>query len=204
MTRPYRNLIEYSNELHRAMQAVNQNYVDCITSILLDSRTIYVCGNGGSAAIAEHLACDCVKGVATDSKNDFALNVVSLSSNLPMISAIANDIGYDEVFSKQLQWLSWNLKDFGNYASDTLIVISSSGNSSNIIKAIEKAKERGMNTVAIVGFDGGKAKELANWTIHIPSDNYGIIEDASQAIMHFMAQEMRRFISNKNPEDIKY
>jgi len=204
MTRPYRNLIEYSNELHRAMQAVNQNYVDCITSILLDSRTIYVCGNGGSAAIAEHLACDCVKGVATDSKNDFALNVVSLSSNLPMISAIANDIGYDEVFSKQLQWLSWNLKDFGNYASDTLIVISSSGNSSNIIKAIEKAKERGMNTVAIVGFDGGKAKELANCTIHIPSDNYGIIEDASQAIMHFMAQEMRRFISNKNPEDIKY
>ncbi|MCA6383572.1 MAG: SIS domain-containing protein [Cytophagales bacterium] len=186
------------------MQAVNQNYVDCITSILLDSRTIYVCGNGGSAAIAEHLACDCVKGVATDSKNDFALNVVSLSSNLPMISAIANDIGYDEVFSKQLQWLSWNLKDFGNYASDTLIVISSSGNSPNIIKAIEKAKERGMNTVAIVGFDGGKAKELANWTIHIPSDNYGIIEDASQAIMHFMAQEMRRFVSNKNPEDIKY
>jgi D-sedoheptulose 7-phosphate isomerase len=204
MTRPYRNLIEYSNELHRAIQAVNQNYVDCITSILLDSRTIYVCGNGGSAAIAEHLACDCVKGVATDSKNDFALNVVSLSSNLPMISAIANDIGYDEVFSKQLQWLSWNLKDFGNYASDTLIVISSSGNSPNIIKAIEKAKERGMSTVAIVGFDGGKAKELANWTIHIPSDNYGIIEDASQAIMHFMAQEMRRFISNKNPEDIKY
>jgi phosphoheptose isomerase len=186
------------------MQAVNQNYVDCITSILLDSRTIYVCGNGGSAAIAEHLACDCVKGVATDSKNDFALNVVSLSSNLPMISAIANDIGYDEVFSKQLQWLSWNLKDFGSYSKDTLIVISSSGNSPNIIKAIEKAKEREMNTVAIVGFDGGKAKELANWTIHIPSDNYGIVEDASQAIMHFMAQEMRRFVSNKNSEDIKY
>lgn len=204
MTRPYWNLIEYSNELQKALQAVNQYSVDVIVNLLLKSRTIYVCGNGGSAAIAEHLACDCVKGVATDAKNDFALNVVSLSSNLPMISAIANDIGYDEVFSKQLQWLSWNLKDFGSYESDILIVISSSGNSPNIIKAINKAKERGMVTVAIVGFDGGKAKELADYTIHIPSDNYGIVEDASQAIMHFMAQKMRRQVSEKHSEDIKY
>lgn len=204
MTKPLYNLTEYSNELWKAMHSVNEYYIDCVTNILLQSRTIYVCGNGGSAAIAEHLACDCVKGVATDAENDFSLNVVSLSSNLPMISAIANDIGYDEVFSKQLQWLSWGLKEFGSYSKDTLVVISSSGNSPNIIKAINKAKERGMETVAIVGFDGGEAKKLAKWCIHIPSDNYGIVEDASQAIMHFMAQKMRRLSSNKHPEDIKY
>ncbi len=79
MTRPYWNMIEYGNELQKALHSVNQYYVDCITNILLESRTIYVCGNGGSAAIAEHLACDCVKGVATDAENDFSLNVVSLS-----------------------------------------------------------------------------------------------------------------------------
>ena len=204
MTRPYWNMIEYSNALDKALKSVNQYHLDVIVSVLLKSRTMYVCGNGGSAAIAEHLACDCVKGVATDSKDDFALNVVSLSSNLPMISAIANDIGYDEVFSKQLQWLSRSLKDFGSYAKDVLIVISSSGNSLNIIKALEKAKERGMDTVAIVGFDGGKAKDLADNVIHIHSDNYGIIEDASQAVMHYMAQKMRRAVSTKHSEDIKY
>jgi D-sedoheptulose 7-phosphate isomerase len=204
MTKPLYNLTEYTNELWKSLHSVSQYNVDSVVNILLQSRTIYVCGNGGSAAIAEHLACDCVKGVATDSKDDFALNVISLSSNLPMISAIANDIGYDEVFSKQLKWLSWNLKDFGTYSKDTLIVISSSGNSPNIINAIKKATELGMNTVAIVGFNGGEAKKLANWCIHIPSDNYGIVEDASQAIMHFMAQKMRRFVSEKRPEDIKY
>lgn len=204
MTRPYWNLIEYGNALQKALHSVNQYYLDVIVCQILNSRTIYVCGNGGSAAIAEHLACDCVKGVATDAENDFSLNVVSLSSNLPMISAIANDIGYDEVFSKQLQWLSWNLKDFGSYSNDVLIVISSSGNSPNIIKVINKAKERGIMTVAITGFDGGKAKELVDYCIHINSDNYGIIEDASQAVMHFIAQKMRRLKSNKHSEDIKY
>jgi D-sedoheptulose 7-phosphate isomerase len=199
MTTPYYTLDSYAAELSRALSTVDLKELDLATrKIYATKGNIYVCGNGGSAAIAEHLTCDCMKGVAMESDLGQWLNITSLASNFPLISAIANDIGYNEIFSKQIEW---QVKDG---AADVLIAISSSGNSPNILNAISKAEEKGMETIAIVGFDGGDAKQLANIVIHIDSDNYGIIEDASQAIMHFMAQLMRRWASNKDPRDIKY
>jgi phosphoheptose isomerase len=199
MTQPYYTLDSYAAELSRALSTVDLKELDLATrKIYATKGNIYVCGNGGSAAIAEHLTCDCMKGVAMETDLGQWLNITSLASNFPLISAIANDIGYDEIFSKQIEW---QVKDG---IADVLIAISSSGNSPNILNAITKAEEKGMETIAIVGFDGGLAKQFANIVIHIDSDNYGIIEDASQAIMHFMAQLMRRWASNKDPRDIKY
>ena len=100
-----------------------------------------------------------------------------------MISAIANDVGYDYIFSYQIEMK-------GNQ-DDVLIAISASGNSPNIIKALATAKEKGLITIAFVGFDGGKAKEIADIVIHVEEDNYGIIEDAHQSVMHILAQNLR-------------
>ena len=200
MSKPLIKFADYTDAVWDAMESVDQDALDAVVSLLKqvhsDYDTVFVCGNGGSAAIANHLVCDCMKGVATDHQHGKALKVVSLVSNIPLTTAIANDIGYDQVFSKQLEWQLDR--------DAVLIVISSSGNSPNIIEALNTADMLDMRTIAIVGFDGGKAAELATHTIHIQSDNYGVIEDVSQAVMHYIAQALRRDLSTKNPEDIKY
>lgn len=148
---------------------------------------LFVCGNGGSAAITEHMSCDHTKGIAMDT--DLFPYVIPLQSNVSLNTAISNDIGYEEVFSKQIEW--WPQKDFG------LLVVSSSGNSPNIINALNTANRMGAKTMAMVGFDGGKAAELAKITVHVRSDNYGVVEDCHQIIMHSIAQNIR--LSNKLP-----
>ena len=100
------------------------------------------------------------------------------------ITAIGNDLGYDKIFSKQLE--------FSNASSeDILIVVSSSGNSPNIIRALEQAHDLYMATIALVGFDGGKAGQMADVTVHVNSNNYGVVEDCHQIIMHSWAQALR-------------
>ena len=145
--------------------------------------SIFVCGNGGSASIAEHFSCDHSKGVRMDAAT-LRPNVVSLASNMAVITAIGNDLGYDKIFSKQLE--------FSNASSeDILIVVSSSGNSPTIIRVLEQANDLNMVTIALVGFDGGKAGQMANVTVHVNSDNYGVVEDCHQIIMHSWAQALR-------------
>jgi D-sedoheptulose 7-phosphate isomerase len=201
MTKPLMNFDEYTAAVQDAMNSVDKTSVEVVISTLqqtfFDSKNVFVCGNGGSAAIADHLTCDCMKGVAMDRGTGISLKVTSLSCNGPLITALANDIGYEHVFSKQVLWQGT--------PGDILIVISSSGNSPNIIEAINSAHERSMTTIAITGFDGGKAAELADHSIHIESNNYGVIEDVSQSIMHYIAQSLRRNLAIlKRPEDIKY
>ena len=142
---------------------------------------IYACGNGGSSAIASHLLCDFNKGIRTDT--DLLPRVVALTDNVPMLTAIGNDIGYDEIFSFQLSGL-------GN-SSDLLIAISSSGNSENIVRALSIAKDIGMSTIALTGFDGGRAKKIADVAVHVSSSNYGVVEDIHQSVMHVFAQYLR-------------
>ena len=142
---------------------------------------LLVCGNGGSAAIAEHLSCDHTKGICTDT--NLSPFVIPLGSNVSLTTAIANDIGYDEIFSKQIEW--FGRSDAG------LLVISSSGNSANVINALRAAKKQNMTTMALVGFDGGLAKELAQICVHVNFNNYGVVEDCHQIIMHSIAQHIR-------------
>jgi D-sedoheptulose 7-phosphate isomerase len=139
---------------------------------------IYAIGNGGSAAIADHLCCDWTKGTDTAGHKPIASH--SLSSNAALYSAIANDFGFPDVFSRQLQY-------YGK-KGDLLLAISSSGNSDNIIRALEQAKTIGITIIGLTGFSGGKLKDMADIALHVPADNYGVIEDAHQIVMHVMAQ----------------
>ena len=131
----------------------------------------FSCGNGGSASIANHMQCDHVKGVRT--ATDLAPRVQSLSTNVELLSAIANDLGYEHVFTYQLQSQS--------EPGDVLIAVSSSGRSPNIGRAISWARDHGLHTIAVTGFDGGVARELAEVSIHVECTNYGVIEDLHQS-----------------------
>lgn len=143
---------------------------------------IYVCGNGGSAAIANHLVCDCVKSIQTDTM--LKPRVHSLSSNVPFMTAVANDISYAEVFAYQL-------RSYGR-PGDLLLTISSSGDSENIVRAIAAAHEIGMASIAFSGFSGGRSAQMAQAVLHVDSDNYGVVEDVHQSLMHALAQYIRQ------------
>jgi phosphoheptose isomerase len=176
----------YFDESERAAKSVDAAQVDRGAAILVEAYSrgavVFACGNGGSAAIANHLQCDHLKGVRT--ATDLCPRVVSLSTNIELITAIANDIGYDDIFAYQLQSQA--------RPGDVLIAISSSGRSGNILRALGWARDHGMRTIAFTGFDGGEATVLAEVSIHVNSANYGVIEDTHQAAMHALAQFIRQ------------
>lgn len=177
----------YQKLLNEGLKSVKAFDIDLFATAILDAYErkipILICGNGGSAAISEHFSCDHTKGVRMDT--GMQSNIIPLTANFPLISAIANDISYDDIFSKQVEW----------YQSEALLlVITSSGNSPNIIKGLKAAKKKGMYTMALVGFDGGKIvkNNLADVIVHVKSDNYGVVEDSHQIIMHTIAQHVRK------------
>ena len=143
--------------------------------------TLWVAGNGGSAAISDHTVCDATKGTFVEGQPP--IRSVSLTSNVPMLTALANDIAYDDVFSKQLEYYF--------KPGDAVLLVSSSGNSPNVVKACEYANARGLATIAFVGFRGGRLKEIAKHVVWIPVDNYGIAEDTHQSLMHVLTQYLR-------------
>ena len=176
----------YAEETARAVRSIEPASLDHAAAILLDAYTrgagVFSCGNGGSAAIANHLQCDHVKGVRTTT--DLVPRVVSLSTNVELLTAIANDLGYEDVFAYQLQSQSG--------PGDVLIAISSSGRSPNIVRALTWARDHGLRTIALTGFDGGDARAVAEVVIHVDGANYGIVEDLHQTIMHALAQYIRQ------------
>ncbi|MGH3517722.1 MAG: HAD-IIIA family hydrolase [Haloechinothrix sp.] len=176
----------YAAELSRAFGTVDLAQVSRAAEILSDGyhrdAAVFACGNGGSASIANHLQCDHVKGVRNGT--DLTTRVYSLSTNVELLSAIANDLGYDKVFEYQLQSQA--------RSGDVLVAVSSSGRSPNIVRALDWAGANDMRTIALTGFDGGPARRRATVSIHVDSANYGIIEDAHQACMHLLAQYIRQ------------
>jgi phosphoheptose isomerase len=176
----------YFEELARAASSIDLDEVERAASVLLDAYTsgnsVFSCGNGGSAAISNHLQCDHLKGVRTET--DLSPRVISLSSNIELLTAIANDIGYNDVFVYQLQSQC--------RPGDVLITISSSGRSPNIVQALQWARDHDIRTISLTGFQGGDARKLAEVPVHIDCDNYGIIEDLHQSVMHAIAQYIRQ------------
>jgi D-sedoheptulose 7-phosphate isomerase len=178
---------DYTNMIGEALATVDRDKVEEMTAKLVDLAKIglpvLVCGNGGSAAITEHMSCDHTKGVAMDTH--LSPFFIPLQSNVSMLTAIANDFGYSEVFRKQIEW-------FPNKNAGVLAV-SSSGSSSNIFYALREARFYKMPTMAMVGFEGGGVvrDKLADIIIHVKSNNYGVVEDCHQIIMHSMAQSIR-------------
>lgn len=142
---------------------------------------IYSCGNGGSAAIANHLVCDCLKGIRSNTA--LRPKVYSLSTTVELITAIVNDIGSEEMFSFQLESVG--------EAGDLLIAISSSGSSPNIVRTLELARRMGLRTIAMTGFAGAPSRALSDVSLHVDCENYGIVEDLHQSLMHILAQYTR-------------
>ena len=186
----------YTKILFESLENIDANALQLCFEKLLEGIqngvNIFSCGNGGSSAIAEHLVCDFVKQASIGST--IKPKVFPLLST-PIVTAIANDIGYDEIFSYQLE----------RYAKpdDILISISSSGNSENICKAIKQAKLMGVFSISFVGFEGGRAAEMSEVSLHIKADNYGVIEDAHHSLMHIFSQYLRLH-SFKNMKDIEH
>jgi phosphoheptose isomerase len=176
----------YLAETAQAAGSIDPASLDRAAAVLLRAYTsgagVFSCGNGGSAAIANHLQCDHVKGIRT--ATDLAPRVLSLSASLELMTAIANDLGYEDVFVYQLQSQSG--------PGDVLVAVSSSGRSPNIVRALTWARDHGLETIALTGFDGGQARAVAEVTIHVDCANYGIVEDLHQAIMHALAQYVRQ------------
>lgn len=175
---------QYSKLVQKALSKVNYT----IPNIETFDR-VFVAGNGGSAAIANHLTCDWSKG--TDHHQHWPIPVISLSTNIELITAISNDMGYGRSF--EYQFLLQNPRSY----RDLLILLSCSGNSPNIIAAAKAAIEHKVTIIGFTGFDGGELKKLCNYSIHVPSDNYGVIEDCHQIIMHALAQEIKQQRSTK-------
>jgi D-sedoheptulose 7-phosphate isomerase len=149
-----------------------------LQSCLKENRRLFICGNGGSAGNAIHLANDFLYGIAKRSGG--GLKVLSLSDNPAVITCLANDLGYDQIFSEQLA--------VQGEKDDLLIVLSGSGNSPNIIRAINQAKKMNIKSYAILGFDGGQCKSLADVAIHFSVNDMQIAEDMQIVVGHMIMQ----------------
>jgi len=176
----------YFEQYAKASASVDRIKLAQASDILLvaysESKTLYVCGNGGSASISNHLACDHGKLLATDT--DLLPRVHSLATNIEVITAIANDISYDEIFIHQLKLVA----DPG----DVVMTVSSSGDSENVVRTAEWAREFGLDVISMTGFSGGRTAKAATVNLHVEADNYGIIEDVHQSLMHLLGQFMRQ------------
>ena len=177
----------YAAELSRALATVDRAQLaragEVLENAIGSGAQVFACGNGGSAAIANHLVCDHAKGIAADT--GLRPRIQSLAACVEMITAIANDMAYDQVFAYQLELAA--------RPGDVLITISSSGQSPSIVKAIEWAMAHGMRTIALNGFAGTNASaRLADISLHVAAENYGIVEDVHQSLMHVLAQFIRQ------------
>jgi D-sedoheptulose 7-phosphate isomerase len=141
-------------------------------------RTVFLCGNGGSAANTIHLANDLLYGAGVT--NGRGLRVEALSANAAVITCLANDLGYESIFSQQLQVKAER--------DDLLVVFSGSGNSPNVISALETGNALGMNTFAVLGYSGGRCKDIARVSIHFPVDDMQIVEDLQMIVGHICMQ----------------
>jgi len=170
----------YQADLLRAVEAIDLAKVTKAIDILKrardEKRHIFVCGNGGSAATASHFACDMVKGASFGRESRF--RIMALTDSLPTITAYSNDVGYDCVFAEQL-------KNFAQ-PGDVVIAISGSGNSPNVLRAIEYAGSIGCRTIALTGRDGGKLGPLAQLNLQASNPHMGRIEDVHMIVMHMI------------------
>ncbi|HEV3165707.1 MAG TPA: SIS domain-containing protein [Isosphaeraceae bacterium] len=174
-------------EIDRLDVAEVERLSDLIETAYHDNRFVFICGNGGSGANASHLCEDLAKCTLRDFEEQKRLKVLSLTDNTAGIMAWANDEGYDRIFVEQLK----NLASPG----DLLLAISGSGNSPNVLKAIDWANAHGLTTVGFTGFKGGKLKASAHHNVHVPIDDMGIVESIHQVLFHWIIDDMYRRIS---------
>ena len=182
--------IKYFEYLNQVLLSIDTSSISSFVHTLLAARergsTVFFVGNGGSASTASHFANDLSIGTYSPDK---PFRVTSLNDNIPVITAISNDFGYEDVFLRQLQVLS--------NPNDVLVAISASGNSSNLLKAVSYANSNSVETVGITSFDGGELKSLVNLSVHVPTNlkEYGPAEDAHMILDHLIGSYLMRFVN---------
>ncbi len=179
MTREF--FSDYAQRLQAVISQYDWSAVGTLAAAMraawAEGRQVFLCGNGGSAANAMHIANDLLYGI--DMKGA-GIRVTALPSNSSVVTCLANDLGYDEIFSRQL-------KVHGS-KGDLLVVLSGSGNSPNIVKALEQAHQLGMKSYAVLGYSGGKCLKIAQVPIHFPVDDMQICEDLQLIVGHMLMQ----------------
>jgi D-sedoheptulose 7-phosphate isomerase len=187
---------QYVHAFQDLLQQIDVSSVERITRDIHAARergnTIYIAGNGGSAATASHWVNDL--GKATKTNGGPPMRVMSLSDNVSWLTALANDEGYNRVFSGQLE----------NFAKsgDLLIVISASGNSPNLVEAVQLAKERGVQTIGFLGFDGGALKNQVDDCLWLPTKKgaYGLVESGHSLLCHVLTECLKAQVANADTE----
>lgn len=186
------DLKSYKKLLFDAVDSVDSKEIDVFTNILFEAYTndkfVFVFGNGGSSANASHLAQDLAKGTKLNPEHSIRLKALSLTDNTPFLTAQANDEGYDTIFEQQLV----------TYAKpgDIVIAISGSGNSTNIIKAIDWANNNGLTTIGVTGYDGGKLYKIAQYKLHVPLNEMCTAESIHTIIFHYVILELREKVKD--------
>ena len=165
-------------------------FLDLLWKAYEGEHTIFMFGNGGSAANASHFAQDLAKGTLSDLKQPKRFRTVALTDNVPFITALANDLGYETVFEEQLATLA--------RAGDLALAISGSGNSPNILRAVERAKKMGVLTVGLTGFDGGKLGTLADFHVHVPVHDMCMTEAVHSLILHLVVVSLKERMNKKS------
>lgn len=186
---------QYFHKLERLITGLPYADIDEIIAVLLqafnEERTIFVFGNGGSASSASHMVSDMNRGIA-DARQSRRMKVMSLTDNVPLLTACANDHGYETVFSEPL-------KNFVQ-PGDVAFAISCSGDSPNIVLALTTAREAGAVTVGLAGFEGGAMRSLCDVCVVVPSGNMQLIEDMHHSILHSMFTVLRERVSTEGAQ----
>jgi D-sedoheptulose 7-phosphate isomerase len=180
----------------RLAQALNQIPRECVVALgetlfraYRDGKQVFILGNGGSSSTASHMAADLAKNTIAPNMKRF--RIFSLNDNAAIMTALANDLGYDNVFLEQLT----NLVQAG----DVLIAVSASGNSANVLKAMRYARSRSAEVVGLLGFDGGAAAALSDIPVIVPSEHYGVVEDAHLILNHILVDYFRERLAQERP-----
>jgi D-sedoheptulose 7-phosphate isomerase len=182
---------EYLDEIGQILQNLPQaeiaRTIDILTQARTEGKRIFVMGNGGSAAMASHFVCDLGKGTVQEGKPRF--KIMSLNDNVPLLTAYANDFGYETVFAEPLASLA--------EPGDVAMAISSSGNSSNVLRAMDLAREIGLTTIGITGFEGGRLKAKVDVCVIVPADSQHpdgmqLAEDGQWVVLHAIFVAIRR------------
>jgi D-sedoheptulose 7-phosphate isomerase len=185
------HVADYLDRLSVSLAGIPREHIAGLGELLYRayhmSASVFIVGNGGSASTASHMAADLAKNTIGPQMRRF--RVMSLNDNMSLLTALANDEGYENVFREQLV----NLIN----PSDVLIIISASGNSSNVLRAVEYAKSRHAQTVGLLGFDGGRALELVDHPILVRSRDYGVIEDAHLVLNHILVEHFSRRLAEE-------
>ncbi|MFH1586989.1 MAG: SIS domain-containing protein [Candidatus Diapherotrites archaeon] len=189
---------DYFEKLKQGLDAINESELEKVADVLFETwkrgKQVFIFGNGGSATTALHFSCDLGKNTVKDPNSDEKrFRIIPLVDNIATLTALANDSGYENIFSEQLKNLVME--------NDVVIVISGSGKSPNVLKAVEVAKNAKAIIVSFTGFDGGKLKSISDYNINFNENHYGRIEDAHLILEHLITEILKERISDSKGEN---